>query len=122
MEQLDKLTSMLNYKKNNNNLLSNLKNIKTYQKTMNFLIKKTDYPDVYNLYLKNKMESEPRYISIAYIPTIKHSQYLLTLFNEYSDSDIIVKCKYAIDYKKWIPIQHLQSQLMDDYELLSTII
>lgn len=122
MEQLDKLTSMLIYKKNNNNLLSNLKNIKTYQKTMNFLIKKTDYPDVYNLYLKNKMESEPQYVSIAYIPTIKHSQYLLTLFNEYSDNDIIVKCKYAIDYKKWIPIQHLQSQLMDDCELLSTII
>ena len=120
--QVNQINDMLKYKKNNNNQLCNLKNIKTYQKTVNFLIKKTDYPDVYNLYLHNKLDDIEQYISIAYIPTIKHSQFLFTLFHDYSETNLIVKCKYATDYKKWIPVQHETSSTMDDSEILNSII
>lgn len=110
---------ILNYNENNNKLLDNLRNIKTQSKTLNFVIKETEYPDVYNLYLKSSL-TETKYTGIAYIPTISHSRYLASIFkNKSIDTTMVVKCKYAIDYKKWIPINNSNEYIVDNYSMIN---
>lgn len=110
--------NILNYNDNCNKLLDNLRNIKTQDPPLNFIITETDYPDVYNLYLKSEQD-ENKYIGIAYIPTISHSRYLASIFkNKQIDKTIIVKCKYASHYKKWIPINNSSDYCVDNYKLI----
>lgn len=110
---------ILNYNENNNKLLDNLRNIKTQEHPLNFIIQETDYPDVYDLYLKSTL-SENKYTGIAYIPTISHSRYLASIFkNKSIDTTIIVRCKYAIHYKKWIPINNSSEYVVDEYNMIN---
>ena len=110
--------NIMKYNENNTRTLDNLKNIKTDSKTLNFIIEDTEFPDVYNLYLKND-KNENKYSGIAYIPTISHSRFVLSLFkNNINNNTIIVKCKYAIDYKKWIPVNCVTNFNVDNYNVL----
>ena len=110
--------NILNYNENSNKLLDNLRNIKTQDPPLNFIITETDYPDVYNLYLKSEQDDN-KYTGIAYIPTISHSRYLASIFkNKPVDKTIIVKCKYASHYKKWIPINNSPDYCVDNYNMI----
>lgn len=113
-----KYNNIMKYNDNTNRSLENLRNIKTDSKSLNFLIEQTEYPDVYNLYLKNDQQDNKE-IGIAYIPTIGHSRYILSLFqNNVAKNDIIVKCKFAVDYKKWIPVNSIDNLQIDNYNSL----
>lgn len=108
--------NIYNYNNNYSKQLQNLRNIKTHPNTLNFIISKTDTPDVYQLYLYSSETNSNKFIGIANIPTISHSQYILSLFENLLDSDIIkVTCKYAIQFKKWIPIYSDKNIIVNDY-------
>jgi len=96
----------------NKNTLYNIKNIKTHKDTVNFMVEKTDYPDVYKLFLLNNNDTY-EYINIAYVPTILHSMNLVNIFKNNEEKTIILKSLYATDYKKWIPIE--KSATIDSY-------
>jgi len=63
-----------------------------------FWIKKTDIPDVYNLYDK---KDQPK-IGIAHIPNIKISHYCLKNIGK---EFVQINCVYCNKFQKWIPIQ-----------------
>ena len=97
----------------NKNKLYNIKNIKTHNDTLNFLVEKTDFPDVYKIYLENE-NHKYTYVNIAYVPTILHSMNLVNLFKNNKEKNLILKSLYAIDFKKWIPIEI--SENVDTYD------
>lgn len=96
----------------NKNTLYNIKNIKTHKDTVNFMVEKTDYPDVYKLFLLNNNDTY-EYINIAYVPTILHSMNLVNIFKNNEEKTIILKSLYATEFKKWIPIE--KSATIDSY-------
>jgi hypothetical protein len=68
-------------------------------------LKKGDYPDVYDTFILNDDNKLAR-AGIAYIPTLKLSQYCDQVFSSVKDnSPVIFKCKYNSDYQKWLPIE-----------------
>ena len=78
------------------------------------MVKKTDFPDVYKLFLVNENENDKyTYINIAYVPTILHSMNLVNLFKNNEENTLILKSLYAIEFKKWIPIE--KSDNVDTY-------
>jgi hypothetical protein len=64
-------------------------------------IKKTDIPDVYNLYEK---KDNPK-IGIAHIPNLKISHYCL---KNISTKLVQCSCVYSNKFQKWIPISVIQ--------------
>ena len=96
----------------NKNTLYNIKNINIHKNSINFLVEKTDYPDVYKLFLLNN-DNTPKYINIAYVPTILHSMNLVNIFKNNNDKQTNIKSIYAIDFKKWIPIERCEN--IDNY-------
>ena len=79
------------------------------KKENEFFMKKTNLPDVYELYDDLNKKSK----SIAHIPNIKTSHYFRTIFK---DKNIVkVNCLKSEKFKKWIP-------LCDDYLDYSDII
>lgn len=94
--------------------LHKIKNVKIHENTLNFLVEKTDFPDVYKLYL---LENDKyKYVNIAYVPTIIHSMNLVNIFKNESSTSLNLKALYAIDFKKWIPIENADN--IDTYEKL----
>lgn len=58
------------------------------------------YTDVYNVY-NHKTNN---YEGILYIKGLKESKHLIELFKKSSNSRILLKCKYNINFTKWQPI------------------
>lgn len=90
-----------NYIKPSNNTNTNSNN--------EFLMKKTNLPDVYELF----NDSDKKSCGIAHIPNIKTSHYFRTIFKD--KNTIKVNCIRSEKIKKWIP-------LCDDYLDYSDII
>ena len=71
--------------------------------TLNFLIKKTLKPDVYDLYLQGPNNIVKH--GIACIPNLKCSQMLRSMFEETIDEqDLCVECRYYKKQCKWQPL------------------
>ena len=68
----------------------------------NFYMKKTNIPDVYELYLPETTAKH----SIAHIPDIKTSHYFKKMFQD--KNMIQIQCIYSTKFKKYIPV-------LDDY-------
>lgn len=74
-----------------------------------FKMKKTPTPDVYKLYLIDKVKDESGSkiknikIDIALVPTIECSHFCSSLF-ENDEMSTLVRCKYLNDKQRWIPI------------------
>ena len=65
---------------------------------MNFLVKKTHQPDVYELFKGDA------FASIAYIPNLKTSKKMRELFQGINIvTKININCEYSEKFKKWIP-------------------
>lgn len=70
-------------------------------------LKKGDYPDVYETFILNDDNKLAR-AGIAYIPTLKLSQYCDQVFSSIKDnSPVIFKCIFNSDYQKWLPIEKI---------------
>lgn len=73
-------------------------------KNLNFKIIKTNKPEIYELYLKDKDTITK--VDTAHISGINNSKYINNLFNNKdNDDDIIVYCEYNTFFKKWTPIK-----------------
>jgi hypothetical protein len=68
---------------------------------IDFQVKKTDLPDVYELYLYNSQNILFNY-DIALVPTLESSIYLYKLFE--NNTILNLKCKYHPKFNKWQPI------------------
>lgn len=82
------------------------KDIKT---TLNFLIMKTLKSDVYDLYLQGPNNIVKQ--GIACIPNLQCSEMIRELFEESTDTDIRVECKYNEKFKKWQPLQKTEEPI-----------
>ena len=60
-------------------------------------IKITNLPDVFEVYKNNN------FIGIAYIPTLRISQYVNNLFEDTNKDIIKIKCSYNNKFEKWTP-------------------
>ena len=75
-----------------------------------FKMVKTEIPDVYKLYLLERIKQDDKYViknkkvDIAYLPT-KESSYFCKQMFEDTENSILVKCKYNIQKNKWIPFE-----------------
>jgi hypothetical protein len=80
---------------------------------LNFLLKKTRLPDVYNMYSIFNENSKYiyKYVDIAYIPSYDLSVQMRTLF--LNESKIIFECKFDYDKCEWIPIKAATIQKID---------
>jgi len=77
---------------------------------LTFKMKRTDKPDVYKLYLLKRVKENGKNVikntkvDIAYIPTRELSATCRDYFQDDNES-ILMKCKYLVDKKKWVPIE-----------------
>ena len=98
-----------------------ISDVKINKKTSNicsFLIKKTELPDIYELYC-SKEGSLYRY-GFAGVPSLANSQFLKNLFiNVKNDSNIYVKCSFNSMFSKWIPFN--KDDTIDDYDNIKLI-
>lgn len=95
-----------NTNEQNSKFKSNKKKLKIDHKQfkyVNFQIKNTDMPDVYQLWLLNNENKLFKY-GIASISTKNTSQSVKIWFNEHSEP-FIVKCKYIKNFNKWEPVE-----------------
>lgn len=92
---------------NNNTNISN-NNTNTLR---SLLLKKTDLPDVYELYCSK--DKELYKIGIASITSLNHSIYIKNLFTD--SIEIYMYCEYVSKFNKWKPINISNS--IDDYSL-----
>lgn len=77
-----------------------------------FNLQKTSNPDVYNLLtLENKNK-----IGIAYIPNIETSKKCKQWFKDYKKKTLVVKCHLHIEKQKWIPMEIVESDLLNNSE------
>lgn len=65
----------------------------------NFVIKNTEQPDIYHLYVMK--DGIITYYSIALIQKLKTSKILKKWFNDNTNTSCIVKCKYNTKFSKW---------------------
>jgi len=87
------------------NKFSSNKLVIDIKKPFNFQIKKTDLPDIYQLYYyqNNKMICLDGY---AGVPDMSTSKLLREIFDTMGDTDdikVVVKCEYSDIYNKWVP-------------------
>ena len=77
---------------------------------LTFKMKKTDIIDVYNLFLGEKVIENKKKIlkykkiGIASIPTKECSFFCKEIFNQISEDNVLMDCKYDESKNKWIPI------------------
>lgn len=99
-------------KKSGMTLLFNDLNLEEDEKNdntiFNIQLKKGNYPDVYDTFILNE-DNKLAKSGIAYIPTLKLSQYCEKIFLSLNDKPIIFKCKYNNDYQKWEPIENVDN-------------
>jgi hypothetical protein len=83
-----------------------------------FQIKKTDLPDIYELYC-SKEGSIFKY-AYAGVTTLNNSLFIVNMFNGVShNTDIYVKCSYNRLFEKWVPFG--ADETIDDYENIKFI-
>lgn len=76
---------------------------------LTFEMRQTGTPDVYKLYLLTRIKKNDKFIvkhkkiDIAYLPTNTDSKFCRDIFND--ESEVLVKCRYVPDKKKWIPFE-----------------
>ena len=70
---------------------------------------KTNKSDIYDLY------TDYNFYDIAYIPTLRESRKILKLFE--NESYLVFKCQFSTDYKKWIPVEKVESNAIIDSSL-----
>jgi hypothetical protein len=81
----------------------------------NFVMEKTEMPDVFNLLLLSKLKINDcitiklKKYNIAYIKTINDSHYWANIFEQYKR--IIVACIYDINIGRWIPLKEIINEL-----------
>lgn len=92
--------------------LLNMLNNESYEeycddKIVTFIIKKSKFPNIFPLYIKNG----PEYIkqSIARIDTIECAEMVNNLLN-INSGDVFVDCLYCIKFNKWIPLNQSKSR------------
>lgn len=64
-----------------------------------FKIVETDLPDVYELFTKTGSKS----IGYAAIPDLQTSEFVCELFENKTQNDIFVKCRFNEKFEKWVP-------------------
>ena len=68
-------------------------------------LKKTDITDVYETFILDSNDILVKN-GVAYIPTMKTSQYCDQVFSKVKDDQpIIFKCSYSDAFKKWLPLE-----------------
>lgn len=89
-------------------------NITQNGKTAVFRIKKTDIPDVYNLYIAEIKKGVHRYKKhcIAYVPTSQCSYFCKDILSKKDSA--LVKCNYISDKKKWTPFECVKDRKIPD--------
>jgi hypothetical protein len=70
----------------------------------NFILQKTDNPDVYNLL---SVPSEKK-VDIAYIPDIETSKKCKQWFKNTGKKKLLAKCQMDMGKKKWIPLELIE--------------
>ena len=85
---------------------------------MNFVLRKTDTSDIYNLYCYDN--DEIRKYGIALIDTLKTSKKTNKYFKGGKDS-VNVKCEYQADKEKWIP-RDITEDNIDNLDTISEFI
>jgi len=91
--------------------------INTSNDIISFNIKKTDLPDIYELYC-SKDESLFKY-GIASINTMACSKFVNQLFNDNKNKDFNVRCSYHKEFNKWIPYEEVSE--ISDYATIKTM-
>jgi hypothetical protein len=92
-----------------NNIITVIDDSTNENKEMNyddrdFILKKTDLPDIFNIYDGNKMISN----NIALILTYNKSKYMKDVFKRHKDNNgIRFRCEYNTKFKKWVPSKKL---------------
>lgn len=70
------------------------------QNTQKFLARKTNNPDIYELFTENGV-----FVDIACIPSMKLSKYMRTVFtNKNSVDKVEIECEFSAKFNKWTPI------------------
>lgn len=65
-----------------------------------FLAKKTNLPDVYDLF-----DDKMKYIGVACVPTMMVSKFMRQMFMKKNIVDLVrIKCEYSNKYGKWLPV------------------
>jgi len=67
-----------------------------------FEVRKTEIPDVYDLYLYDK-KSVLKKFGIAYVPSQQISHHCKKIFEAEQKKNINMKCRYSLEHNKWIP-------------------
>lgn len=81
------------------------------RKNCRFMIRKTNLPDIYELYCGNGCKDYEKY-SFACVPNFETSKYLRSLFSDDDlNNDIFVECKYNSNFKKWIPYKKIDNKI-----------
>jgi hypothetical protein len=82
-----------------------------------FNIKETDTPDIYELYV-NGDDGLVKH-SIAYVGKISTSKRLKKYFQEAGDEMVNIECKYNDKFKKWEPLERIDTDNIVSLNLLS---
>ena len=85
------------------------KNIGTFE------VRKTDIPDVYDLYLTNQENKLVRQ-GIAHIPNMKISHLCQDIFRDKNKE--IMKCIHFQKFNKWIPMSKSENQDIDNVNII----
>lgn len=119
-----------------NNIKPQIKNVPSVKKVITnssiiatFRIKNIDIPDVYNLYLAEKIQKNGKkcikYIKhgIAFIQTIECSHFCKQIFEHAESDTLLVNCNYVPDKDKWVPFQVNNEKKLPDSssEIINTI-
>lgn len=95
-----------------------IKTNSTQSSIKSFQIKKTDLPDIYELYCSK--EGTIFKYGYAGVTTLNNSLFILTLFKDASqNAEIYVKCSYNKLFEKWIPFA--SDETIDDYDNIKLI-
>ena len=89
------------------------------KKTCIFTIKRTNLPDIYDLFTNNSYNILENY-SIVGVPSIETSVYLKKVFKESENNNINFECEYNKKFKKWIPLKVTDNNV-DNINLVNII-
>lgn len=101
-------------------VINNDSNISKDDSSRVFVIKKTDQPDVYNLYCvkDNCLIKYGR----ACVPTLKCSKFIRSIFiNSGKDVDVKVKCEFNRKFGRWLPKEVSNVFFPDEFSRIKEI-
>ena len=80
-----------------------------------FEVRKTDIPDVYDLYLTSQEKKLVR-LGIAHIPNMKISHMCQDIFR-YKNKEVM-KCVHFQKFNKWIPMSKIDNEKIDNIDII----